>query len=138
MDTIKSNNLGKGYAQSRWFSFFNSTKYKDEEDRLNRKIELYTRYTTVKEELSIAKQMENYFRYMYVECSDTEVSRREHKDKKLIIEIASEKVKELSKLETELSKQMIYEYLNDDLQFNTLDISPLVRNRILGQLRLSD
>tara|TARA_B100000575_G_scaffold288831_1_gene289539 strand:+ start:68 stop:466 length:399 start_codon:yes stop_codon:yes gene_type:complete len=125
-------------AQFRWLSLFNSMKYKAEEDRLNRKIELYTRYTTVKEELSIAKQMENYFRYMYVECSDTEVSRREHKDKKLIIEIASEKVKELSKLETELSKQMIYEYLNDDLQFNTLDISPLVRNRILGQLRLSD
>tara|TARA_B100000965_G_scaffold398455_1_gene416607 strand:- start:43 stop:459 length:417 start_codon:yes stop_codon:yes gene_type:complete len=138
MDTIKSNNLGKGYAQSRWFSFFNSTKYKDEEDRLNRKIELYTRYIVVKEELSIAKQMEGYFRCMYVECSDTEVSRREHKDKKLIIEIASEKVKELSTLETELSKQMIYEYLNGDLQFNTLDISPLVRNRILGQLRLSD
>ena len=134
MDTIKSNNLGKGYALCRWFSIFNSMKYKAEEDRLNRNIELYTRYIVVKEELSIAKQMENYFQCMHVQCNDSKdfarLKERVHKDKKLLIEIAREKVKEISTLQTELFKQLRYEYLNDDLQINTLDIDPLVRNSI--------
>ena len=114
-------------AQFRWFSLFNSMKYKAEEDRLNRKIELYTRYIVVKEELSIAKNVQRCALNVHPGYSD----------RQLIVEIASEKVKEISTLQTELFKQLTYEYLNDDLQFNTLDISPLVRSYILGHLENS-
>ena len=137
MDTIKSNNLGKGYALCRWFSIFNSMKYKAEEDRLNRNIELYTRYIVVKEELSIVKNVQRCASNVHPGYSDTDDDRRAYKDKELIVEIVSEKVKQLSTLQTELFKLLTYEYLNNDLQFNTLDIGPRVRSGILGHLENS-
>ena len=130
---IKLINLGKGYARFRWVSLFNSMKYKDEENTLNRKFDLYKRYIFLTSELSIAK-------HVVVVAGGVNFGYRNNDElgKEQFFKNANEKFKEIRTLQKELFKQLTTEYLNDELQFNTLDISPQMMSGILERLGISD
>lgn len=119
-------------AQFRWLSIFNSSRYKDEEDKLNYKMDLNMRYMVANTELNIAKEL------AFVARNDITSFGLEQKEDHLFAKIAEDKVPELEIDVRNLYRELRVAYLSDHVDWNNVSIRPQNRVRIIKRMGLEE
>lgn len=123
---------GLTIANFRWLSIFNSLKHKDEEDKLNYRMELNMRYTLANTDLNIAKEV------AYVARCGNCGTGPELKEDNLFAKIAEDKIPELKIAVRNLYRELRVAYLNDHIDWNNISIRPENRIRILKHMGLEE
>ena len=123
---------GLTIAKFRWLSIFNSSRYKDEEDKLNHKIDLNMRYMVANTELNIAKEL------AFVARNDITSFGLEQKEDHLFAKIAEDKLPELEIDVRNLYRELRVAYLIDHIDWNNIIIRPQNRIRIIKRMGLEE
>ena len=123
-------------ARFRWLSVFNSVRYKDEEDKLNHKIDLNMRYMVANTDLNIAKEVANEAAGITVSRNNYYVAVPNKEQDRLFAKTAKDKIPELEIAVRNLYRELRVAYLNDNIDWNNISISLENRVRILNRLGL--
>lgn len=127
---------GLNIARYRWLSVFNSTRYKDEEDKLNHKIDLNMRYMVANTDLNIAKEVANVSAGITFSGNSVFVAGPNKPPDCLFAKTAKDKIPELEIAARNLYRELRVAYLNDNIDWNNISITPENRLRILNRLGL--
>tara|TARA_B100000780_G_C20774312_1_gene307461 strand:+ start:102 stop:521 length:420 start_codon:yes stop_codon:yes gene_type:complete len=130
-------NTGLNIARFRWVSVFNSVRYKDEEDKLNYKIDLNMRYMVAITELKIAYEVAAVTSQL---CCRHSHPRPDPLPPALILDnIARDKIPELNDVVRNLYLELREIYLSDVLEWNTLTpFPPELKSRVRACLGLEN
>tara|TARA_B100000787_G_scaffold164730_1_gene147765 strand:- start:10593 stop:11003 length:411 start_codon:yes stop_codon:yes gene_type:complete len=123
---------GLTIAKFRWLSIFNSSRYKDEEDKLNYKMDLNMRYTLANTQLNIAKEV------AFVARSGNIGTGPELKEDNLFAKIAEDKIPELEIDVRNLYRELRVAYLIDHIDWNNIIIRPQNRISIIKRMGLEE